>query len=172
LNKEKKQAIVGSFREKFSSAKIGLLADYRGMSVAEMTELRKNLREAAVEFRVVKNNLAKIASVGTPLEPLRDFFEGPTVVALGYDDVVAPARILNDASKTYPHLEIRSGIMDGAVLSLDEISRIATLPSREELLGMFLRVLQAPAANFASVLSAPLRNLLYALNAVKEKKAA
>ena len=172
MNRAEKEAAVAVVREKFSRTKIALLADYRGMTVAEMTELRRKFREAAVEFRVVKNNLAKIALEGTPVEPVRDGFRGPTAVALGYDDPVAPAKILNEAAKAYKHLEIRTAVMDGTVLGAEEIARIAALPSREELLGMFLRVIQAPLTNLARVLQAPLTDLVCALRAVGEKKSA
>lgn len=172
MNKLEKRKVVTELRDKFSKAKIALLADYRGLSVAEMTDVRKKLRDVGIDFRVVKNNLAKIASEGTDLEPVKDQYQGPTVVALSYDDVVAPAKILSQAAKQYKHLDIRAGIMEGAVLTDAEILRIATLPSRDELLSMFLRVIQAPLSNLHSVLQAPLRNLVNALHAVKEQKPA
>ncbi len=172
MNRTEKEEVVTRVREKFAEAKIGVLTGYRGMSVAEMTELRKKLRAVSVEYRVIKNNLAKIASDGTPMEPLREHFSGPTAIALSYDDVVAPAKVLNDAVKDFKNLEILAGTMDGNLLDKDEIVRIASLPSRDELLSMFLRVLQAPVTGFATVLSAPLRDLAGVLNAVKEQKAA
>ncbi len=172
MNREQKEQAVSFLREKFSTTKMALLTDYRGLTVSEMTGVRKKLRDASVEYRVVKNNLAKIASEGTSLELLKDHFEGPIAVALSYDDVVAPAKILSDAAKQYKKFEIRAGILEGSLLNKDEVTRIASLPSREELLGMFLRVLQGPLTGFAGVLSAPLRNLANALNAVKDKKAA
>lgn len=172
MNKTEKAEVVSAYRGKFADAKIGVLAGYRGMSVAEMTQLRGKLREASVEFRVIKNNLAKIASEGTAMEPLKDHFEGPTAIALSYDDVTMPAKILSDAVKVYKHLDILTAAMDGALLDKSAIARIATLPSRDELLGMFLRVLQAPLSNFATVLTAPLRDLVGVLDAVKDKKEA
>jgi len=172
LNRTEKEEVITKVREKFSEAKIGVLTGYRGMTVAEMTDLRKRLREASVEYRVIKNNLAKIASEGTPVEPLREHFTGPTAIALSFDDVVAPAKILNNATKDFKKLEILAGSMDGNLLNKDEIVRIASLPSRDELLGMFLRVMQAPVTGFATVLSAPLRDLMGVLNAVKDQKAA
>ncbi len=172
MNKTDKAKVVSTYREKFSDARIGVLAEYRGMSVAEISELRGKLREASGELRVIKNNLARIASEGTPMEPLKDHFKGPMAIALSYDDIAAPAKILSDAAKKYKHLEIMSGALDGALLDKSEIARIATLPSREELLGMFLRVLQAPVTSFATVLTAPLRDLVGVLNAVKEQKEA
>ena len=172
MNRTEKEEVITKVREKFSEAKIGVLTSYRGMTVAEMTDLRKRLREASVEYRVIKNNLAKIASEGTPVEPLREHFTGPTAIALSFDDVVAPAKILNNATKDFKKLEILAGSMDGNLLNKDEIVRIASLPSRDELLGMFLRVMQAPVTGFATVLSAPLRDLMGVLNAVKDQKAA
>lgn len=172
MNKKEKQQAVSALRDKFSGAKIALLTDFCGLTVADMTDLRKKFRAASVEYRVVKNNLAKIASKGTALEPLMDHFEGPTAVALSLEDVAAPAKILSEAAKKLKNLEIRSGVMDGTVLGRDEIARIAALPSRDELLGMFLRVLQAPLTGLTTVLHAPLRNLLNALHALKAKKEA
>ncbi len=172
MNRTEKEEVITKVREKFSEAKIGVLTGYRGMTVAEMTDLRKRLREASVEYRVIKNNLAKIASEGTPVEPLREHFTGPTAIALSFDDVVAPAKILNNATKDFKKLEILAGSMDGNLLNKDEIVRIASMPSRDELLGMFLRVMQAPVTGFATVLSAPLRDLMGVLNAVKDQKAA
>ena len=172
MNRADKAEVVSTYRQKFSEAKIGVLAGYRGMSVAEISELRGKLREASAELKVVKNNLARIAAEGTPMEPLKDHFKGPMAIALSYDDVAAPAKILSDAAKQYKHLEVMSGALDGALLDQSEIARIATLPSRDELLGMFLRVLQAPVTSFATVLTAPLRDLLGVLNGVKEKKEA
>ncbi|MDX1764602.1 MAG: 50S ribosomal protein L10 [bacterium] len=172
MNRADKAEVVSTYRQKFSEAKIGVLAGYRGMSVAEISELRGKLREASAELKVVKNNLARIAAEGTPMEPLKDHFKGPMAIALSYDDVAAPAKILSDAAKQYKHLEVMSGALDGALLDQSEIARIATLPSRDELLGMFLRVLQAPVTSFATVLTAPLRDLVGVLNGVKEKKEA
>lgn len=172
MNKTEKAEVVNTYRQKFSEAKIGVLAEYRGMSVAELSALRGKLREASSELKVIKNNLASIASEGTPMEPLKDHFKGPMAIALSYSDVAAPAKILSDAAKQYKHLEIMSGALDGALLDKSEIVRIAALPSRDELLGMFLRVIQAPVTNLATVLTAPLRDLVGVLNAVKEKKEA
>lgn len=172
MNKQEKIEMVAALREKFSRAKMALLTDYRGMSVSEMTGLRRKLRGASVEYGVVKNSLARIASDGTTLEPIKDQFEGPTAVVLSYEDPVAPAKILTDALKENKYLAIRTGVFEGAVLSKAEIAALASLPSREALLGMFLRVLQSPLTGLMTVMQAPLRNLLNALNAVKEKKAA
>ncbi len=172
MNKEKKQQVVQEYREKFASVKMGVLTEYRGLTVAEMTDLRKKLREASLDFRVVKNSLVKIAAEGTPLEAARDYFQGPIALVLSYDDVVAPAKLLTEAAKTHKKLQIRTGVMDGAILSNEELARFATLPSREELYSMFLRVLQAPLTQVCTALTAPLRDLANALNAVKEKKAA
>jgi large subunit ribosomal protein L10 len=172
LNKEQKRQTVATLNEKFSTAKIAFLTEYRGLTVTEMTGLRKKLRDASVEYRVVKNNLAMIAVEGTDLESLKEHFEGPTAVALSYDDVVTPAKILTEAVKQYKYLEIRSGVLDGSILEKEEIARIAALPSRDELLGMFLRVLQGPLTGFMTVLHAPLRDLVNALHAVKDTKAA
>ncbi|AUJ31473.1 MAG: 50S ribosomal protein L10 [Liquorilactobacillus nagelii] len=155
----KKAAVVDEVTEKFNSAVSCVVVNYRGVTVEEVTELRKELREAGVEFRVIKNTYLKRAADKAGYEGLDDTFSGPTAVAFSKDDVVAPARILAKFAKDIDALEIKGGIIEGKVASLEQVEAISKLPNREGMLSMLLSVLQAPVRNFA-----------YAVKAVAESK--
>lgn len=135
--------------EKFKNSVSTIVVDYRGLNVAEITELRKQLREAGVEFKVYKNTLTRRAAEAAELTEINDVLTGPNAIAFSNDDVVAPAKILNNFAKENEALEIKAGVIEGKVVSLDEIKALAELPSREGLLSMLLSVLQAPIRNFA-----------------------
>ncbi|KRM90462.1 50S ribosomal protein L10 [Liquorilactobacillus cacaonum DSM 21116] len=155
----KKATIVEEVVEKFNESVSCVVVDYRGVTVEQVTELRKELREAGVEMRVIKNTYLKRAADKAGYEGLDDVFAGPTAVAFSKEDVVAPARILAKFAKNVDALEIKGGMIEGKVASLEEINALATLPSREGLLSMLLSVLQAPV-----------RNVAYAVKAVAESK--
>lgn len=146
---EKKKQIVEEITEKFKNSVSTIVVDYRGLNVAEITELRKQLREAGVEFKVYKNTLTRRAAEAAELTEINDVLTGPNAIAFSNDDVVAPAKILNNFAKENEALEIKLGVIEGKVVSLDEIKALAELPSREGLLSMLLSVLQAPIRNFA-----------------------
>ena len=155
----KKAQIVDEVAEKFNAAASVVIADYRGLTVEEVTTLRKQLREAGVEMKVIKNSILSRAAKQAGLEGLDEVFTGPTAVAFSNDDVVAPAKIMDEFSKDAKALELKGGIIEGKVASLEEITALAKLPNREGLLSMLLSVLQAPVHNVA-----------YAVNAVAESK--
>jgi large subunit ribosomal protein L10 len=146
---EKKKQIVDEITEKFKNSVSTIVVDYRGLNVAEITELRKQLREAGVEFKVYKNTLTRRAAEAAELTEINDVLTGPNAIAFSNEDVVAPAKILNNFAKENEALEIKVGVIEGKVVSLDEIKALAELPSREGLLSMLLSVLQAPIRNFA-----------------------
>ncbi|AKP45511.1 50S ribosomal protein L10 [Bacillus smithii] len=146
---EKKKQIVEEITEKFKNSVSTIVVDYRGLNVAEITELRKQLREAGVEFKVYKNTLTRRAAEAAELTEINDVLTGPNAIAFSNDDVVAPAKILNNFAKENEALEIKAGVIEGKVVSLEEIKALAELPSREGLLSMLLSVLQAPIRNFA-----------------------
>ncbi|WP_027726419.1 50S ribosomal protein L10 [Tuberibacillus calidus] len=146
---EKKQQVVNELVEKLKASVSTIVVDYRGLNVAEVTELRKQLREAGVEFKVYKNTLLRRATAETGYTDLDEVLVGPTAIAFSNEDVVAPAKLLHDFAKDHEALEIKSGIIEGKVASVDEIKALANLPSREGLLSMLLSVLQAPIRNFA-----------------------
>ena len=149
-----KQQLVAEVTEKFRASDCTVVTDYRGLNVAQVTELRKQLREAGVEFSVLKNTLLRRATAGAELTELDEHLVGPTAIAFSNDDVVAPAKILSKFAKDNEALKIKAGVVEGKVVSLEEIKALAELPSREGLLSMLLSVLQAPMRNFALAVKA------------------
>jgi large subunit ribosomal protein L10 len=154
-----KQQIVSEIADKLKNSVSTVVVDYRGLSVAEVTELRKQLREAGVEFKVYKNSMTRRAAEVNGLGELNAALTGPNAIAFSTEDVVAPAKILNDFAKKHEALELKAGVIEGNVATADEIKALADLPSREGLLSMLLSVLQAP-----------IRNLALATKAVAEQK--
>ncbi|EEL52489.1 MULTISPECIES: 50S ribosomal protein L10 [Bacillus cereus group] len=146
---ETKQQVVTEIADKLRESKSTIVVDYRGLTVSEATELRKNLREAGVEFKVYKNSLTRRAAESVEMAELNEFLTGPNAIAFSNEDVVAPAKVLNDFAKNHEALEIKAGVIEGKLVTLDEVKAIATLPSREGLLSMLLSVLQAPIRNLA-----------------------
>jgi large subunit ribosomal protein L10 len=146
---EKKIEIVNEISEKLKSSQSTVVVDYRGLTVTEVTELRRQLREAGVEFKVYKNSMTRRAAEAAELSALNDSLTGPNAVAFSADDVIAPAKILNDFAKKHEALEIKAGVIEGNVATAEEVKALAELPSREGLLSMLLSVLQAPIRNLA-----------------------
>lgn len=155
----KKAAIVDEVVAKFENASSAVVVDYRGLTVEEVTDLRKQLRESGVEMRVIKNTFLKRAAEKAGYEGLDDTFSGPTAVAFGSEDVTAAARVLVKFAEEHEALEVKGGMIEGKVVSLEEINALAKLPNREGLLSMLLSVLQAPV-----------RNVAYAVKAVADSK--
>ncbi|KAF1299565.1 50S ribosomal protein L10 [Enterococcus sp. JM4C] len=155
----KKSAIVDEVTTKFEAAASVVVVDYRGLTVEEVTELRKQLREAGVEMKVIKNSILSRAAKKAGLDGLDEVFTGPTAIAFSNEDVVAPAKIIDGFAANAKALEIKGGIIEGKVSSVEDITALAKLPNREGLLSMLLSVLQAPV-----------RNVAYAVKAVAEKE--
>ncbi|MEK4563215.1 50S ribosomal protein L10 [Alkalihalobacillus sp. FSL R5-0424] len=149
-----KKQVVSDIATKLRESQSTVVVDYRGLSVAEVTDLRKQLRDAGVEFKVYKNSMTRRATAETELTDLDEQLVGPTAIAFSKDDVIAPAKILNDFAKKHEALEIKAGVIEGQVASLEQIKALAELPSRDGLLSMLLSVLQAPVRNFALVTKA------------------
>ncbi|MGG0668505.1 50S ribosomal protein L10 [Sporosarcina koreensis] len=146
---EAKQAVVEEISGKLKSAASVVVVDYRGLNVSQVTELRKQLREAGIDFKVYKNSMSRRAAEAAGLEGLNEHLVGPNAIAFSNEDVVAPAKILNDFAKKNDKLEIKAGVIEGNVASVEDVKALADLPSREGLLSMLLSVLQAPMRNFA-----------------------
>src|SRR5690242_2702895 len=146
---EMKQQTVSEIAGKLSESKSTVVVDYRGLTVAEVTELRKQLREAGVEFKVYKNTLTRRAAEEAGLADLNESLTGPNAIAFSTEDVIAPAKVINDFAKKHEALEIKAGVIEGNVATVEEVKALAELPSREGLLSMLLSVLQAPIRNFA-----------------------
>lgn len=152
--REQKQQLVSEVVSKLRESSCTIVADYRGLNVALVTELRKQLREAGVEFQVLKNTLVRRATAEAELTELDTALTGPTAIAFSKEDVVAPAKILSDFAKKNDKLSIKAGIVEGRIVDISQIKELADLPSREGLLSMLLSVLQAPVRNFALAVKA------------------
>jgi len=146
---DQKKQVVEQITEQFRGSKSTIVVDYRGLNVAELTELRKQLREAGVEFKVYKNTLTRRAVEAAELTGLNDALTGPNAIAFSTEDVIAPAKVISEFSKKHEALEIKAGVIEGNIATVEEIKAIADLPSREGLLSMLLSVLQAPIRNLA-----------------------
>ncbi|EGL17092.1 MULTISPECIES: 50S ribosomal protein L10 [Paenibacillus] len=149
-----KEQIVSDLSEKLRASSCTIVTDYRGLNVAQVTELRKQLREAGVEFQVLKNSMVRRATATAELTELDAHLTGPTAIAFSKDDVVAAAKILNNFAKKNESLSIKAGVVEGKVVDVAQIKALADLPSREGLLSMLLSVLQAPVRNFALAVKA------------------
>lgn len=169
---ENKKKIVEDLKKKFATTKVVIVTDYKGLNVSQMTELRRNLSEAKVEFQVVKNTLLTRASKDTDAELLADVFKGPSGIALSFDDPVAPAKILTQFAKDNKKLEIKAGVMNGKMMNLDAITALSKLPSREELLAQVLSTMNAVPTGFVRALADVPRRMVNVLNAIKDQKEA
>ncbi|HZW68132.1 MAG TPA: 50S ribosomal protein L10 [Pseudogracilibacillus sp.] len=156
---ESKKQIVEEIAEKFKESDSTVLVDYRGLTVEEVTELRKQLRDNGVEYKVYKNTMSRRAAEAAELDDLKETLVGPTAIAFGKEDVVTPAKVLHDFAKNHEALEIKGGVIEGRIATLDEIKELSTLPDHDGLVSMLLSVLQAP-----------IRNLAYATKAIAEQK--
>lgn len=167
-----KEELVNKLAEELKGAKGIVFADYRGITVAQDTALRRKARTAGVEYRVVKNTMVRLAAQKAGIEGLDTYLEGLTVMALSTEDVVAPAKLVSDfikesKIKTY---KIKAGIIDSTVIDDKGVEQLANLPSREVLLAKMLGSMQSPIAGFVNVLAGSMRNLVYALDAVRKQK--
>jgi large subunit ribosomal protein L10 len=149
---EVKQPIVNEISELLNGAQTAVLVDYRGLTVEQDTNLRKQLREAGVVYKVYKNTMINFAIQGTEFESLGQHLEGPTAIAISKDDATAPARILYEFSKTAEALELKAGVVEGTYYDSEGIKAIATIPSREVLISRLLGSMQSPITNFARVI--------------------
>ena len=165
-----KEAYVKEYQEKIEKAAVVVLASAEGISVSEITALRKAVRETGSEMRVVKNTLVARAFNNLEMSELEPFMKGSTVLALGYDDPVGPVKALNDFAGKSKKFSFKAGYLEGKVLNVQELQALSNLPGRKELLGMLASCTQGPIRNFVSVCQGPIRKLAYALDAIREKK--
>ena len=149
---ELKQPIVQEISEAINGAQSVVVVDYRGLTVEQDTQLRKQLREAGVVYKVYKNTLVSRAVEGTEFESLREVLEGPSAFAISLDDATAPARIIAEFAKKAPKLEIKAGVVEGTYFDAKGMEEISSIPNREVLLGRLLGSMQSPITNFARVL--------------------
>jgi large subunit ribosomal protein L10 len=171
LDLEKKKAVVAEISAQVAKAKAIVVAEYRGLEVGRMTELRAKARKAGVYLRVLKNTLARRAVEGTPFAGLSQHIRGPLVYGIS-PDPVAPAKVLDEFARANDKLVIRAGAMPNAVISAKEVTALATLPSREELLAMLLGTMQAPIVQFVRTLNEVPARFVRTLAAIRDKQQA
>lgn len=167
-----KQQIVRELQEKFTKSKVVIVTDYMGLDVTTINELRSKLKAAGIEYQVVKNTLLRRAAEDTAVSPISESFKGPSAVAMSFDDPVAPAKVLSEFAKDHDKLEIKIGVMDGQVLDLSSIKSLASLPSREVLLGQLLSTLNAVPTGLVRLMSEMPRQMLTVLQRIAEQKEA
>lgn len=165
LSREKKEQLVEDLGQKLSRSKALIMADYRGLNMGELTMLRNKLREVDTGFHVVKNSLVKLAmeEVGLPWEGI--LFDGPTAIGFCYDEVPASAKVIVDFSSEHKELAIRGGLLGDELLSAARVADLASLPSAEVLIAQLVARMAGPLVGLVNVLSAPMRNLVYVLEA-------
>lgn len=169
-NKQSKQLVISEVKDDLKNAKTAIVTDYRGLNVEQITTLRRALRAENVKYFVVKNTLASIAAHELGLEALDTYLEGPTAIAYGFDDPVAPAKILTKFAKQFDKLEIKGGLLQGTLLDPIRIKVLADLPPREVLLAQVAGTFAAPMVGFAGVAQGILRKFVGTLDAVREQK--
>jgi large subunit ribosomal protein L10 len=169
--KQEKIDSVNLVKEKLSRAKSVVVTDYRGLTVAEMTDLRNRLRKEGIEYKIVKNRLAKIALRESGLDPMDGFLKGTTAIAFGIKDPVSPAKVLTAYAKDNAKLKIIGGLMDNALLDVATITALSQTPSREVLLGRLVGSLGSPIQRLAYGLNQTAAKIVYAFDAVARKKA-
>ncbi len=167
MNRREKERVVAELHERLQGFRAIIFTDYRGLNVEEITRLRRQLREASAEYRVVKNRLMRLATKETNLEGLSGLLLGPTAMAISNDDPLAPVRVLTEFSKEMPMLEIKGGLVEGRVVGPGEIEGLAKLPGREVLVGNLLRLLKGGQFRLVSVLSAHIMKLVQVLGAIR-----
>ena len=168
----KKAAQVAELKDLFSRSQLTIVSDFRGLTVKEMTELRRKLQAVGGDYTVAKNTLVKVALSDDPLlAKVESLFQGPTALVIGLDDPVGPAKVLIEYQKdTKKELGIRGAIFEGRKLEPKEVDKIATLPSREEMVAKLMGSMQAPARGVVTTLAGVARKLVYVLDAVRQQK--
>ena len=166
MPKEKKVRIINELQEVFTESSVGILTDYRGLSTAEITELRHTLRDSEIKYRVVKNTLARFAAERAGKNELANLLQGPVAIAFSYGDMTEPARILTEHIRTSKtSLIIKGGFLSDRALTSSDVETLATLPSKEILLGKVLGGMQSPVVTLISCLASPIRGVVGVLQA-------
>lgn len=168
-SKQEKIRVVEELHDKFGRAGSVILTEYKGLDVAQLTEIRNRLRNCEAEYKVIKNTLARRASEGTDVHKVEGHFTGTIGVVISYGDMVTPVRVLSEYSAKFDSFKIKTGVLEGIVLDPAGIREVAHLPSREVLLGKALGGIKAPVYGLAATLQGMLCKLVYVLDAVKEK---
>jgi large subunit ribosomal protein L10 len=166
---EKEQAIA-VLEERLRRSKAVVFSDFRGLTASEMTELRRQLRASGLEYKVVRNTLARLAAERVGITDIEPYLRGPTGLCISYDDPVLAFKVSYALTKKFEHYKIKGGLLEGVLVSAHEAEQLAQLPGRQELLGMVVSTLQAPIQQLAGALSALLRNLVSVLDEVRKKR--
>jgi large subunit ribosomal protein L10 len=169
MNRTEKEEVINELHSKMAKAKAAIVAEPKGLDVETVTALRKKLRDAKLEYRVVKNTLAARAAKGTSLELVADKFVGPTAIVLSYDDVVAPAKLLTEFAKDRENFAIRVAVVEGKVVDAKGVQALSKLPGILELRGMIAAMLNQPATRLARIIGTPAQQLARVLGARKEQ---
>ena len=169
---EQKKLIVSELENKLKSACVGILVNYKGINVGDDTKLRKELREANVDYSVVKNTLLSRAASNVGLEEMNSVLEGTTALAVSKDDYISAAKILCSFSENNKFFKVKLGFIDGKIVDVAEVNKLASLPSKEILVSKVLGGLNAPISGLANVLNGTIKGLVVALNAIVDKKSA
>lgn len=170
MDRAAKENMVAELHEKLKAAKIAILAGYTGMNVAKLTDLRNELRKADSEMRVIKNTLMRIASQGTDYDKLEEHLKGPLALVMNFGDVVEPAKVMAAFAKKNAELDIKVGVLQGKVLTREQLAALAALPGREILLGQLLSVMVGVQTGLVNVLAGVPRKLVQTLAAYRMKK--
>ena len=170
MGRPEKEGQVQKIRDRLKDAAAAILTDFRGLNVRDIAQLRGKLREAGVEYMVVKNTLLDRAAQSLGISGLEPYLQGPTAVAFSREDPIAPARNLADYIRQMRKLALKGGLVEGRVLTADQVKALADLPSRNQLLAMVFGSLKAPMVGVAGVLVALQRNLVYALDQIRQKQ--
>ena len=169
MNRTEKEEVIGELHAKMAKARAAIVAEPKGLDVETVTALRKKLRDAKVEYRVVKNTLAARAAKGTSVEVVADMFVGPTALVMSYDDVVAPAKLLAEFMKDRENFTIRAAVVEGKLVDAKGVAALAKLPGINELRAQILGMITQPATKLARVIGTPAQQLARVLSARKEQ---
>jgi len=168
--KEQKAEQVEEIAERLKKAKVAVLTDYRGLTVSQLQDLRTRLRGGEVEYRVVKNTLARRAAEAAGVPALQSELKGPVAIAFGYDDLGVPSKLINEFVRaTRLKLEVVGGLVEGRVFSPDQVKQLADLPSRDSLIAQLLGTLQSPISQLVGIMQTPVQQLIGVLDAYKER---
>lgn len=167
---EQKIEQIGKLSAKIKEAKVIILADYRGLTVEQDTQLRNTLRKAGIQYSVIKNSIIRFAVKENGLEAIIPYLEGPTAIAMSTADPVAPAKVLTEFAKKFAKFELKAGVVDGKIIDVIGIKTLAELPPKEVIIAMVLGGLKAPINGFVNVLNGNIRGLAIAINAIREQK--
>jgi large subunit ribosomal protein L10 len=170
MPKPEKEQAVSVLEERLKKSKALVFTDFHGLSASEMVELRRELRQHGLEYRVVKNSVARLATERLGIKDTDSYFRGPTGLCIGYDDPVLAFKISHALTKKFERYKIKGGVLEGVVVSAAEAEQLANLPSRHELLAMLVNTMQAPIQQLASVLQAVIRDFVSVLDEVRKKR--